>query len=215
MAYNLEEQEQIESLKAWWKRYGNVITWVIVAALLAYSAVAGWRYYQRNQAAQASQLFEEVQKSVIAKDNAKVQRVAKDMEDKFGRTVYAPMTAMLAAKTAIDASDTAAAKEQLQWVIDSGKDEAYKAIARVRLAGVYLDEKDYESGMKTLAADFPEQYVGMAEERKGDILIAQNKVDEARAAYKKALEKTDEKDPARQLIELKLDAVGGSEAAAG
>lgn len=209
MAYDLDEQEQIASLKAWWKQYGNFVTWALIIALSLYSAWSGWKYYQRNQAAQASQLYDELQKGVAAKDNARVQRVAKDMEDKFSGTAYAQMAALLAARTAADANDADAAKAQLQWVIDNGKDDAYKAIARIRLAGIFLDEKDYDAGMKLLASGFPEQFVGMAEDRKGDILIAQDKVDEARSAYQKAMDKTDQKDSGRQLIQLKLDAIGG------
>jgi len=211
MAYDLEEQEQIASMKAWWKQYGNIVSWTLIIALSVYCAWAGWKYYQRNQTTQASQLYDELQKGVAAKDNAKVQRVAQDMEDKFSSTSYAPMTALQAAKTAVESNDADAAKKQLQWAIDNGKDDALKAIARVRLAGVLLDEKDYDAGMKLLSAEFPDQFVGIAEDRKGDILIAQGKLDEARAAYRKAVEKTDQKDPGRQLIQLKLDAIGGAE----
>ena len=140
MAYDLEEQEQLATLKAWWERYGNLTTWIVIAALAAYSAWAGWSYYQRNQTTQASALYEELQRAVEAKDNTKVQRAATDMESKFGGTSYAPMSALVAAKSAFEANDAKTAKAQLQWAVDHGADE-FKAIAKVRLAGVLLAEK--------------------------------------------------------------------------
>jgi predicted negative regulator of RcsB-dependent stress response len=214
MAYDLEEQEQIDSFKAWWKQYGNLLTWVLIVALTAYASWTGWNYYQRSQSAQASQLYDELQKAVVAKDNARVQRAAADMQDKFGRSAYAQMSALAAAKAAFDANDLKSAKAQLQWVSDKGRDDEYKAIARIRLAGILLDEKAYDEGLKLLATDMPAQFAGLVADRKGDILVAQNKLEEARAAYQTALEKTEQKSPGRQLIQLKLDAIGGAPAKA-
>ena len=213
MAYNLEEQEQLASLKSWWGQYGNLITWIAIIALAAYAAWSGWNLYQRNQATQAGQLYEELQKGFAAKDNQKVQRAATDLAGKFGKTAYAQMGALAAAKSAFDANDLKTAKSQLQWVAENGTEE-YKAIARIRLAGVLLDEKAFDEGLKLLDGQFPEQFAGAVADRKGDILVAQTKIEEARAAYKLALEKTDEKNPARQLIQLKLDAIGGAAKAA-
>ncbi|HYD59348.1 MAG TPA: tetratricopeptide repeat protein [Noviherbaspirillum sp.] len=212
MAYDLEEQEQLATLKAWWNQYGNLITWLLIIGLAAYAAWTGWNYYQRTQTAQAGQLYEELQKAVTAKDNDKVQRAATDMTAKFGSTAYAQMAALAAAKSAFDANDLKTAKAQLQWVADNASTGEYKAIAKIRLAGILLDEKAFDEGLKLLAGDFPEQFAGAVADRKGDILVAQSKIDDARAAYKLALDKTDEKNPARQLIQLKLDALGGAQA---
>ncbi len=209
MAYDHAEQEQLASLKSWWSQYGNLVTWLLIIVLAAYAAWAGWGVYQRNQSAQAAQLYEELQKAVTAQDKDKIQRVATDMEEKFSRTAYAQMSALAAAKSAFDSNDFKTAKAQLQWVADKGSDE-YKAIAKIRLAGILLDEKAYEEGLKALAGDFPEQFAGVVSDRKGDILVAQNKLDEARAAYQAALEKTDAQNPGRQLIQIKLDAIGGA-----
>lgn len=213
MAYDLEEQEQLATLKTWWNQHGSLITWLLTIALAGYAAWSGWNYYQRIQAAQAGQLYEEMQKAVAVKDNAKVQRAAADMVDKFGRTAYAQMTALAAAKIAFDANDLKAAKAQLQWVIEHGNDE-YKAIAKIRLAGILLDEKVFDDGLKLLSGDFPEQFAGAVADRKGDILAAQNKIEDARTAYQLALDKMDQRNPGRQLIQLKLDALGGAKAAA-
>ena len=208
MAYDLEEQEQLATMKAWWTQYGNLVTWLLIAALAVYAGWSGWNYYQRNQAAQAGQLFDELQKSVAAKDNVKVQRAAQDMEEKFPRTAYAQMTGLTAAKSAFDSNDLKTAKLQLQWVIDHAADEEYKAVAKVRLAGVLLDEKAYDEGLKLLASDFPAAFAGLVADRRGDLLAAQNKLPEARASYQAALAVMEPRNPGRQLIQLKLDAIG-------
>ncbi|MGV7210232.1 tetratricopeptide repeat protein [Oxalobacteraceae bacterium A2-2] len=209
MAYDLEEQEQLATLKAWWNQYGNLTSWVLIAGLAAYSGWTGWNYYQRTQAASASALYEELQNAVVARDNAKVQRAAGDIESRFGSTAYAPMGALVAAKSAFDANDLKTAKAQLQWAAEHGEDE-FKAIARIRLAGVLLDEKAYDEGLKVLGGEIPAQFAGAVADRKGDILAAQNKLAEARTAYLAAYNATDKKNPARQLIQIKLEAVGGT-----
>jgi predicted negative regulator of RcsB-dependent stress response len=214
MAYDLEEQEQLASIKAWWSKYGNLLTWALIVALAAYGAWSGWNLYQSKQSQQASQLYEEQQKAAEAKDGAKVLRAATDMQDKFSGTAYAQMSALVAAKTAFNANDTETAKKQLQWIIDHGRDAEYKAIASIRLAGLLLDAKAYDDALKLLAGDFPVQFAGAVADRKGDILVAQDKRDEARSAYQLALDKTDERNPGRQLIQLKLDAIGGAPAKA-
>ena len=209
MAYDLEEQEQLATMKAWWAQYGNLLTWLLIAAFAVYAGWSGWNFYQRNQSMQAGQLYEELQKAVAAKDNVKVLRAATDMQAQFARTTYAQMSALTAAKSAHDANDPKTAKAQLQWVIEHGSDDEFKAIARVRLAGILLDEKAYDEGLKVLVAEVPSPFVGVVADRKGDLLAAQGKPADARTAYQAALDKMDAKNPGRQLIQLKLDALGG------
>ncbi len=210
MAYDHEEQEQLASLKAWWNQNGNLVTWLAIAVLVAYAGWSGWRYYQRDQAAKGAVLYEEIVKAAEAKDMAKVTRAAADIEDRFAGTPYAQMGALMAARAANDANDAKAAKAQLQWVVDHGRSDEYKAIARLRLAGILLDEKAYDEGLKVLSVEMPESFAALVADRKGDLLVALNKIDEARSAYQAALDKTEAKNPARQLIQLKLDALGGA-----
>jgi predicted negative regulator of RcsB-dependent stress response len=214
MAYDLEEQEQLATLKAWWAQYGNLVSWVLIIALSAYAAWSYWNNHLSSQSMEASQLYEAVQAAATAKDAPKIARATADMESKFSGTIYAQMSALLAAKTAFDANDSKTAKAQLQWVIDNGKDDGFKAIASLRLSGILLDEKAYDASLKLLGGAFPAEFAGATADRKGDILVAQNKIAEARSAYQLALEKTDLKNPGRQLIQLKLDAIGGGAKAA-
>ena len=214
MAYDLEEQEQIDTIKAWWTKYGNLCTWILIVALAAYAGWSYWNNMQQSNVRSAGKLFDQMQLAITAKDNVKVQRAASDIQAQYGKTVYAEMSALTAAKAAYDANDLKEAKAQLQLVITNGSDDEYKAIAKVRLAGILLDEKSYDDGLKLLSGEFPAQFESMVADRKGDILVAQNKIPEARAAYQLALDKIDEKNPSRQLIQVKLDAIGGAVAKA-
>jgi predicted negative regulator of RcsB-dependent stress response len=210
MAYDHQEQEQIATLKAWWDKYGNLVTSLVTAVLVAYASWTGWNYWQRSQSAKAAVLYEELVKAVESNDAAKRARASADLKDKFNGTAYAQMGALVAARAAFDAADLKAAKAELLWVAENGKNDEFKAIARLRLAGVLLDEKAYDEGLKTLSGDFPDQFAALVADRKGDLYVGLNKLDDARAAYQTAIDKTEVKNPARSLIQLKLDAVGGS-----
>ncbi len=214
MAYDLEEQEQLASLKAFWAKFGNLISWTIIAALASFAGYNFWKNSQKTESLQASQLYEEIRKPEVAKDAAKSLRVASDLQSKFGSSSYAAMGSMLAAKAAFDAKDLKGAKAQLQWVLDHSKEDEMKALAKIRIAGVLLDEKAYDEGLKILGTEFPEQFAGLVSDRKGDIFVAQNKIADARTAYQAALTKLDDKNPLRQMVQLKLDAIGGASAKA-
>jgi predicted negative regulator of RcsB-dependent stress response len=207
MAYDLQEQEQIADFKAWWNKYGNFIFTVLTVALLAVAAWNGWNWYQRKQAVAAAAMYEDILKAAAAKDGARVIAAANTIVDSYGRTVYAPLAALAAAKAAHDAGDLATAKKQLRWIVDQSHHPEFAGIARVRLAGVLLDEKAYDEALQVLAAEVePAQRVAVAD-RRGDVLFAQGKFEEARKAYQQALELAEPGHPLRGLVQLKLDAL--------
>ncbi|MGV2291520.1 tetratricopeptide repeat protein [Trinickia sp. YCB016] len=208
MSYH-DEQESIESFKAWWAQWGNATTWIVLIALVAAAGWNGWNFWQRRQAAQAAVLYEQVQQAVASGDKAKVSRVAADMEDRYGSTAYGQMTALAASKALYDAGDEAGAKAQLQWAVDHAKDDEYKEIAKLRLAGLLLDEKAYDKGLALLNDTPPDAFKALVADRRGDLLAAQGKRDEARTAYQLALDTVAKNDTsAHQLIQFKLDALG-------
>ena len=209
MAYDHQEQEQLDSFKAFWSQYGNIIIWVLIIALGSYAGWNYWKTHQRNKSVEASALYDELQTSLLANDNAKVQRVAGDIRAKYESSAYAPMAALAAAKTAFEANDLKTAKAQLQWVAEHGNDE-YKSVANLRLAGVLLDEKAFDEALKVLNGKFLPQFTAQVNDRKGDVLVAQRKLNEARAAYVAAIAAMDQGAPGRQLVQVKLEAIGGT-----
>ncbi len=205
---DLEEQEQLDQIKHFWKQYGNLITWVLIAILGAYAGWNGYQYWQRNQSAQAAALFDELERLAAQGDAAKVQRAFTDMKDKFSGTAFAMQGGLLSAKLQQEAGKTDDAKATLAWVADKGSDPAYQAIARLRLAGLLAQAKDFAGAMAQLDASFPPQYQALVADRKGDILMLQDKAGEARSQYQKAYAGLDERTEYRKLVEIKLTALG-------
>lgn len=209
MAYDLEEQEQIATLRAFWDKYGNFILTVITVVLLAVAAYRGWGWYQARQSAQASTVYDQLVVSVERKDLAKVREAAGTIFENYGSTAYGQMAALLAAKVYYDAGDLKGAKAPLQWAVDNARNEEFRNVARVRLASILLDEKAYGEALALLPAEASGPYAGEFADRRGDVLVAQGKLAEARAEYKRALEKLDARSPLRRLVQLKLDGIAG------
>ena len=206
---DLHEQEQVEILKAWWKSNGKMVLLALALVLGAYAAMQGWQTYKSNQAYAASALFIELTKQVESGDPKRINDAAAAVIDNYASSAYAPRASLLAAQVNIQARDLARAKMQLQWVIKHAKEEGLKQVARLNLASVLLDEKDYAGAQELLEAPHPDSFDGLYAELKGDALSVQGKKEEARAAYQQALEKTDAKNTYYNLIKMKLDAAGG------
>lgn len=207
MAYDLEEQEQLATIKAWWDRWGNLVLTAVTVLLLAIAAFNGWRWYERHEAGNAGALYEEFLASLDGADVARKKELAGTLIERYGRTVYAPMAALQIAKVNLEAGDAGAARAQLRWVIDKSGHAELVQIARLRLAGVLLDEKAHDEALKLLGGEAPQTLAAAFADRRGDVLMAQGKADEARAAYQEALDKADAQHPLRPIIQLKLDAL--------
>ncbi len=209
-AYDLEEQEQLAELKAWWKQYGNLIVVAICAALVVLAGYRMWHRYQAAQAVQASAIYAELQKAAAANDTRKVREAAGQLIEQYPRALYAALGALVSAKVHFEAGDAKTARAQLQWVIDHASDPGVQAIARLRLASVLLDERAYEDALQVLAAKRPPSFEPLFEALRGDVLLAQGKAADARTAYQSALAQLQPKDEsARELIQMKLDGVPG------
>ncbi|MCS6766608.1 MAG: tetratricopeptide repeat protein [Candidatus Protistobacter heckmanni] len=211
MAFDLEEQDKLDNLKGWWQEYGNRVTWALIVVLAAAAAWNGWQWWQGRQAAEAAVLYDEVDKAVQARDAAKAGRAAGDMETKFGGTPYAQMAGLAAARVMAEAKDRKGAIAQLRWVNEHAVSPEFKHIAALRLSALLIDDQQPEEALKALSGekDAPAAFASLYAERRGDVLLAQNKMAEARDAYRKALEKT-EAGAQRQLLEFKLDMTGGA-----
>lgn len=209
-AYDLEEQEQLAELKAFWKEYGNLILLAAALALAVVAAYFGWNRYQAAQAAQAGRMYAELQQSAAANDARKVRELSGTLIEHHPRTLYAALGALIAARVHFDAGELKTARAQLQWVADNARDREVQAIARLRLANVLIDEQAYDEALQALAVKPEPAFEALFEARRGDVLVAQGKRTEARAAYQAALAKAGPEDVgARELIQLKLDALGG------
>lgn len=209
MAYDLEEQEQIDALKAWWKQYGNAVVVGVALFVAIVAGMQGWRYYQGRQAAQAAALYESLQGAIGQQNTQKVREIAGQLIEQFPRSPYASRAALAAARTNHEAGDAKSTRAQLQWVLDHSKSDEIRDATRLRLAGALLDEKSYDEALKLLEAKHGTAFDGLYADLKGDVLLATGKQAEALASYKLALEKIDPASAYRGLVQMKLDGLGG------
>lgn len=205
---DLEEQEQLDQLKHFWNTYGNLITWIVLLVAGGFVAWNGWQYLQRNKAAQASALYDEVERSAQAGDTARIERALADMQERFARTAYAQQAGLLAAKTLHEKGQAEASRAALAWVAERAVDPGYQAVARLRLAAELLEAKSYDDALKQISGNVPAEFEALVADRKGDIYLAQGKRDEARTEYQKAWRGFDARTDYRHLVEIKLNAVG-------
>ena len=214
-AYDLDEQEKLGDLKAWWSSYGNYVTAAVTVVALAVAANQGWKYYTGKQAAEASTLYFALSDAASKNETGKAKDAAAQLIEKFPGTGYAPRGALLAAKVAFDAGDLPAAKTQLDWVVANSKETELASIARLRLAAVLLDQKQYDAAIAALDAKHSDAFAGLFLDMKGDIFNIQGKPADAKTAYEAALVKLDPKGSQKQYTQVKLDAVSALVASAG
>ena len=213
-AYDLDEQEKLGDLKAWWARFGNYVTGGVTVVALIIAANQGWKYYTGKQAAEASGLYFALSDAATKNEVPKVKDAVAQLVEKFPSTGYASRGALLAAKVAFDAADLLAAKTQLEWVVANSKELELTSIARLRLAAVLLDQKQYDAAIAALDAKHSDSFDGLFLDMKGDIFNLQGKPLDAKTAYEAALAKLDPKGASKQYTQVKLDAVTAAVGAA-
>jgi predicted negative regulator of RcsB-dependent stress response len=208
--YDLEEQEKLDDLKAWWARWGNSITLFVVIVAIAFAAVQGWRWWTFKQSEEASALFSALSQAVRANELPKAKDVTAQLTDRYSRSGYAPRAALVFAKLLFDSGDSAGARAQYQWVIDHASETELKEIARYRLAEVMINDRQYDDALKVLDAKHAEPFAALYADLRGDALSAAGRNAEAKTAYETALAKLDAKSPYKQYVQVKLEAIGGA-----
>lgn len=209
MAYDLQEQEQIDSMKAFWQQWGKLISGVVLALSVGYVGYKAYGYYQAGQEAKAAVVFDDAQQSAQAQDVAKVKAAASLLQTDYAATSYAADAALLAAKVAFEKNDLATAQSQLSWIVQNVKDESAVAVAHLRLATILLDQQHYDAAIAELGQAHPSAFDALFLDQMGDVRAAKGDKPAARDAYKAALAKLVGDSPNRQFIQTKLDALGG------
>lgn len=208
--YDLDEQEQLDALKAWWKRWGNL---AMIGLAVVIAAGAGWRYWQNRtltQNLEAATVYQKLTQSLSGNDAKGAREAGAMLIDQYKDTAYAPRAALLLAKLNVVSRDLKSAQVQLEWAVANSKEPGVKDVARLRLAGVLFDLKQYDAALKALESAHSDAFAFRFHDLKGDVLLAQGKQADARAAYQMAFSKMQENNPYRSIVELKLDALGGA-----
>ena len=184
--YDLEEQEQIAALRGWWKQYGGWASGILLIVALGWLGWYGWQSYLKSQNAEASRIFLVLQQASAQQDTSRIKLAAGELVNQYPRSQFASLGALLAATTLEAAGDAKSAEAQLNWVADNGKD-AVRGIARLRLAGMQMDDKNFDGALKTVSDTPPPGFAARFDAARGDIYVAQGKLSEARASYDAAL----------------------------
>lgn len=206
-SYDLEEQEKIDGLKSWWDVYGTLVIIIVATFVAGIFGTQTWKYYQRQQADQAAELFVALQEIDEKGDIGKISDTARLLTEGFPDSGYASRAALISARASVDKKDIKNAMNQLQWVLVNTEEIELKDIARLRLSGLFLDEKKYDEALKLLENEHSEFFDGLYEDLKGDIYADKGNISDARAAYKKAMKKIDKKETLYKIIQMKLDAL--------
>lgn len=216
--YDLEEQEQISELKAWWTRYGNLVTTLLLAAAIGVFAWQAWNWYQRSQAAQASGVLADVQKAVTERDAKRAAARAGELIERFPGTTQAALAVLLASKLQFEGGDLKTAKAQLGWAVEHASEAELREIARLRLANVLLEESAPDEALKVLEREPLPAFASRFAQLRGDILAIQGKTAEARKAYETAIAKIDEAaktapgdERTKAALQLKLESLGSAQ----
>ncbi|MCB1917486.1 MAG: tetratricopeptide repeat protein [Rhodocyclaceae bacterium] len=208
-AFDLEEQEQLSQLKAWWEEYGKKLVALGFLVLLAVIGRSVWQNHRDGQASEASALYASV---LTAEGNPQQAREAAGrILQNYDATAYAYLGALAAGKIQAKADDLQNAASQLSWVVSRAPEASVRDIARLRLAALQFDQADHAAALATLAATPVEELAAGFADLRGDILAADGKLDEARTAYRAALESVASGGGAarmREIVQVKLDALG-------
>ncbi len=209
MALDLEEQEQVEELKAWWKQHGLYVLAGVSAFVIGVAGWKAWGYWGQKQSTEASLLFERAMQATASNDLKAAKELSGRIMENHGRTGYAAPAAWLAGKTNYATGDLKSAQAQYQFALEHAKDAGLEQMARLRLASILLDQKNYAEALKQLEGAHDPAFDALFANLKGDVLLAQGNSAAANAAYKEALAKLEAKSPLKAVVEMKLDGIGG------
>lgn len=205
---DLQEQEQLDQIKDFWKRHGTLITSLLTVVLLIAAGWNGWHWWQRSQAGKAGVLFDEIDRAATAGDAERATRVFGDLRERYAGTVFTAQAALLAAKVQLDKEQAEAAAGTLRWAAEHAADEGYRRIAGLRLAGLLLDQGKLDEALAALPKESEGLFAALAADRRGDILRAQGKAAEAVLAFQQALKGFGSEGDYRRVVEAKLVALG-------
>ncbi|MFM7847503.1 MAG: YfgM family protein [Rubrivivax sp.] len=205
---DLQEQEQLEAIKSFWKQYGNLITWTLVLALGGVGAWNGWNWYQRDQGIKASAMYDELERSVQAADLERSARIFADLQARYPGTAWTAQGGLMLARLQTEKGQADAATTVLRWLGEKTSDEGLRALAALRLAGLELDAKRWDAALKAVETVNAKGFEALAADRRGDILMAQGKVQQASDAFLAAWKAFPDTVEYRRVVEAKLNSLG-------
>lgn len=209
MASHIDDEEQLELLKQWWKENWIALALGLVIGFGAIGGYQGWTAYKDRQAETASALYEDAKKALDVSNRDEARSVVDQLAKDYSSTPYAGTAALRMAQSDVASGDLDAAATRLTWVIEHGRDEGIKDVARLRKARVLFAQGKHDDALALLDHE-PDGFKGLTLELRGDIQLAKGDRAAARDAYEKALAATEEQAANRNLLQQKLDDLAGA-----
>jgi len=207
-AFDLEEQETLDELKAWWRQYGRWVKLGIAALVIGGAGAGGWKYWQNSQRDGAAGLYFDLEAAYDGRDTLKVRELTDKLVADYPGSAYTPRAQLLAARRDTEAGKLDDAEKRLRSVIADADEPALRDMARLRLSALLLDERKHEDALKAIEKPELPQYGRLFDDRRGDIYMGLGKATEARRAWQAAFDAATKDTAFQAWLQLKLDALG-------
>jgi predicted negative regulator of RcsB-dependent stress response len=211
---DLNEDEQVERLQAWWRENW---AWLLSGIAIGILIIIGYFYWTNRQAATAEQaglLYRQLVAASDRNDFARMEALQGQLAADYGSTPYADQGNLLVARMYVETGEYAKAATLLRDVIDGAEDTELRTIARLRLARVLIQDDKADEALALLQPDDAGAFTGLEQQVRGDAFYAKGDMEGARAAYAAALAASPALGPQdREFVELKLQDLGTQPAA--
>lgn len=206
MAAHLEEQQELDNFKYFWKSTGRWLFALLIAAALGYLGYTMYKSHKASQSQEAAEVLAKIVDKMQAKaSQAEVNADLTNLQQNYPDSIAAAQATLMAAATEYDARRYDVAEGHLNWVLKNQKAPLVQALAAQRLGIVLLQQKKYDAAIAALNTKVEADFEPLLLEAKGDVYAAQNKTKEAVQSYQQALEKLPKEAIERELLQMKLD----------
>lgn len=205
MSVYMTEEEQLEQIKKWWRRHGNMITMTLSVILLCIAGYRYWNWHQDKINQQASAAYENMMVALSNQNIKSVRAYANDLIKNYNKTIYSDVAHMTLAKVYVDKSKLDEAIQELKTVATESKMTPLKQIAKIRIARLLAGEKSYTNALNELSIVDDATYLPVINELKGDIYSAKGQYQQAINAYREAIAEVHTNGMGNLFLEMKTN----------
>jgi len=209
----MTEAEQLEAIKAWWQRHQRVIGWMLFVVLLSITGYRYWYWHAEKITRQASQSYERLMAASSAKEDQAIEAYSKILIKEYPKTVYADAAELVLAKHWVSQEKWDAARKVLEHVAFHATMPALQQVARIRLARILIEEKEFDKALGYLNDMNSSVYKPLIDELKGDVYAATGRDQEANVLYREALDETKTQGVGNLFLDMKINELAASKAA--
>lgn len=207
--FDLYEQEQINKIKYFWNDWGKYIISIFVVIVIAYMANFLWSSHNEKQAFGVAEMYMQFNDAVQSNNNKKAYAITKELEEKYSKNELTILASIRAAAVAYTNKELDVAAKFLVWASEHTADKGLVSVANLRLANVYIDQLKFDKALSVLMEKHEAAFDAAYFSGRGDLYIAKGDLGKARETYKEALQKSSANGGSNELLQLKIDVLGG------